>query len=105
MKAIVILLLFIDSLQVASWFILKDQISTLHIRISAQDDVISRIATEQFDNRKEIAVFKDLEGQTNKDLADRITKVANSLAYQQKLIDRVRAYAYNEATRNEPVDL
>lgn len=100
MKAIVILLLLIDILLTVFCYLLREQINSLRMRASAQDDIISRIAGKQFEDSKEIATFKVSEKLTDKELADRITKLANSLAYQQRTIDRVRAYAYNEAAND-----
>lgn len=104
MKVFVILLLLIDILLTVFCYLLREQINSLRKRASAQDDIISRIAGKQFEDSKEIATIKVSEKLTEKELADRITKLANSLAYQQRTIDRVRAYAYNEtANDNELV--
>lgn len=100
MKVFVILLLLIDILLTVFCYLLREQINSLRKRLSAQDDIISRIAGKQFEDSKEIATFKVSEQLTDKELADRITKLANSLAYQQRTIDRVRAYAYNEAAND-----
>lgn len=100
MKVLVILLLLIDILLTVFCYLLREQINSLRKRASAQDDIISRIAGKQFEDSKEIATFKVSEKLTDKELADRITKLANSLAYQQRTIDRVRAYAYNEAAND-----
>lgn len=101
MKVFVILLLLIDILLAVFCYLLREQINSLRKRASAQDDIISRIAGKQFEDSKEIATLKVSEQLTDKELADRITKLANSLAYQQRTIDRVRAYAYNEATKED----
>lgn len=100
MKVLVILLLLIDILLTVFCYLLREQINSLRKRASAQDDIISRIAGKQFEDSKEIATIKVSEKLTEKELADRITKLANSLAYQQRTIDRVRAYAYNEAAND-----
>lgn len=100
MKVFVILLLLIDILLTVFCYLLREQINSLRKRASAQDDIISRIAGKQFEDSKEIATIKVSEKLTEKELADRITKLANSLAYQQRTIDRVRAYAYNEAAND-----
>ena len=100
MKVLVILLLLIDILLTVFCYLLREQINSLRKRASAQDDIISRIAGKQFEDSKEITTIKVSEKLTEKELADRITKLANSLAYQQRTIDRVRAYAYNEAAND-----
>lgn len=100
MKVFVILLLLIDIILTVFCYLLREQINSLRKRASAQDDIISRIAGKQFEDSKEIATIKVSEKLTEKELADRITKLANSLAYQQRTIDRVRAYAYNEAAND-----
>lgn len=105
MMIIIALLLIWIGINVAVMYRLIDRMDGFRQIQKAQEDTISRIAGKQFEDSKEIATFKVSEQQTDKELADRITKLANSLAYQQKLIDRVRAYAYNEATKNESVDL
>lgn len=105
MKALVISLLLIDILLTVFCYLLREQINSLRIRASAQDDIISRIAAKQFEDCKAIVSLKDVSEEIEKDLAGRIEQLARSLAYQQRTIDRVRAYAYNEAARDEPVDL
>lgn len=105
MKILITLLLIAFAVDTAIMYRLIDRMDGFRQIQKAQEDAVSRIAGKQFEDSKEIASLRVSVQQTDKELADRITKVANSLAYQQKLIDRVRAYAYNEATKNESVDL
>ena len=107
MKVFVILLLLIDIFLTAFCYLIRDQINSLRKRASAQDDIISRIATKQFEDSQTIVAFKTTAENMDGILARRIKRLALRLSYQQRTIDRVRSYAYNEKEKekevNEPV--